>query len=100
MREGASIIITTHSSALFESASQYLRASRLRPEGRKNALGGEDLYLREDEVAPYVFRADGDGGSVAERIDLLAEDGIEQEAFVKEDRLMNEASLRIEENRG
>ena len=100
VREGASIIITTHSSILFESASQYLRASRLRPQGRKNALGDEDMYLREDEIAPYIFRADGEGGSVAERIDLSAKDGIEQDAFVKEDRLLNEANLRIEENEG
>ena len=99
VREGANIIITTHSSSLFESMSQYLRASRLRPEGRKNALGSEDLYLREDDVAPHLFKMDGDGGSVVEKIDLSAEDGIEQDAFVKEDRLLNEANLRIEENR-
>ena len=100
VREGANVIITTHSSTLFESASQYLRASRLQPEGRKNALGGEDLYLREDEIAPYIFKADGEGGSIVERIELSAEDGIEQEAFVKEDRLLNETNLRIEENEG
>lgn len=98
VREGANIIITTHSSTLFESISQYLQASRLRPEGRKNALGSEDLYLREDDIAPHLFKMDGDGGSIVEKIELSAEDGIEQDAFVREDRLLNEANLRIEEN--
>ena len=97
VREGASIVITTHSSALFESISQYLRAGRLPPKGRKSALGREDLYLAEDEVAPHLFRMDGDGGSVVERIAMSATDGIEQEEFVKEDRLLNEVNLRIEE---
>ena len=98
VRAGANIIITTHSSTLFESISQYLRASRLRPEGRKNALGGKDLYLLEDEIAPHLFKMDGGGGSVVEKIDLSAEDGIEQDAFVREDRMLNEINLRIEEN--
>lgn len=99
VREGADIVITTHSSALFESISQYLRAGRLPPEGRRNALGREDLYLAEDEVAPHLFRMDDDGGggSVVERIAMSAVDGIDQEEFVKEDRLLNEANLRIEE---
>ena len=100
VREGANIIITTHSSTLFESVSQYLRASQLQPEGRKNTFGREDLYLCEDEIAPHLFRMDGDGGSVVERIALSATDGMEQEEFVKEDRLMNEINLRIEEHVG
>ena len=100
VRAGANIIITTHSSTLFESISQYLRASRLRPEGRKNALGSKDLYLLEDEIAPHLFKMDGGGGSVVEKIDLSAEDGIEQDVFVREDRMLNETNLRIEENEG
>lgn len=98
VRDGADIIITTHSSALFESVSQYLRASRLGPEGRKNALGREDLYLRESEIAPHIFKMDDDGGSVVEQIAMSAEDGIAQDEFVREDRLLNEANLRIEEH--
>lgn len=96
VRDGANIIITTHSSTLFESVSQYLRASQMKPEGRKNAFGRKDLYLREDEVAPHLFRMGDEGGSVVERISMSGEDGIEQEEFVKEDRLLNETNLRIE----
>lgn len=98
VRDGANIIITTHSSALFESVSQYLQASRLRPEERENAFGRKDLYLREDEVAPHLFKMDGDGGSVVERIGMSKEDGITQEEFVREDQLLNETNLRIEEH--
>lgn len=98
VREGANIIITTHSSTLFESVSQYLRASQLQPKGRKNAFGREDLYLTEDEIAPHLFRMDGDEGSTVERIPLSAKDGMKQDEFVKEDRLLNEINLRIEEH--
>ena len=96
VRDGANIIITTHSSTLFESISQYLRASHMEPEGRKNAFGRDDLYLLEDEVAPHLFKMGDEGGSVVERINMSAEDGIEQEEFVREDRLLNETNLRIE----
>lgn len=98
VRDGANIIITTHSSALFESVSQYLQASRLGPKERENAFGRKDLYLHEDEIAPHLFKMDGGGGSVVERIDMSAEDGIVQEEFVKEDRMLNETNLRIEEH--
>ena len=96
VRDGANIVITTHSSTLFESISQYLRASRMEPEGRKNAFGRDDLYLAEDEVAPHLFKTGDGDGSVVERINMSAEDGIEQEEFVREDRLLNETNLRIE----
>ena len=98
VREGANIIITTHSSVLFESVSQYLRASRMQAKNRRNALGREDLYLCEGEVAPHLFKMSGKNGSIVERIALSARDGIEQEEFVKEDRLLNETNLRIEEH--
>ena len=100
VRDGASVIITTHSAPLFESLSQYLQAGPLRPRDRKRALGREDLYLREDEIAPHLFRADGGGGSVVERIGASAREGIEQEEFVKEDRLLGENNVRICEYSG
>lgn len=96
VRDGAGVVIATHSAALFEAISQYLQAGPLRPGERRSALGRGDLYLREDEVAPHLFRADGDGeGSVVERIRASAREGIDQEEFVKEDRLLNENNMRI-----
>ena len=96
VRKGAGIIITTHSACLFEAVSQYMQAGSLPPRDRKGALGHEGLYLGEHEVAPHVFRQ-GDGGSVVELVDMSAKEGIEQEEFIREDRLLSENNMRIEE---
>lgn len=96
VRGGASMIITTHSAPLFEAISQYLQAGPLQPKDRKNALGREDLYLDEREVAPQLFKQ-GDGGSVVEPVAMSAKEGIEQEEFIKEDRLLSENTMRLEE---
>lgn len=97
VRAGIDIIITTHSAPLFEAASQYCQASLLSPAGRKSALGREDLYLCEGEVAPHLFQTDGGGGCVVERIRASAAEGMEQEEFIRADRLLNENSMRIAE---
>lgn len=96
VRDGAGIIITTHSAPLFEAISQYLQAGSLRPKDRQNALGHKDLYLGEHEVAPHLFRQSR-GGSVVEPVDMSSKEGIDQEEFIKGDRLLNENNMRIEE---
>ena len=96
VRKGAGIIITTHSACLFEAISQYLQAGSLPPRDRKGALGHEGLYLGEHEVAPHIFKQ-GDDGSVVELVDMSAKEGIDQEEFIKEDRLLSENNMRIEE---
>jgi len=96
VRGGANIIITTHSAPLFEAISQYLQAGPLPPRDRKNALGHEDLYLGEHEVAPHLFKQ-GAGGSVVEPVDMSAKEGIEQEEFIREDRLLSENNMRLVE---
>ena len=98
VRAGIDIIITTHSAPLFEAVSQYYQASLLPPKGRRNALGREDLYLREAEIAPHLFQMDGRGGCVVERIRASATEGIEQEEFIRADRLLNENNMRIGEH--
>lgn len=96
VRGGADIIITTHSALLFEAISQYLQAGSLRPKERKDALGHKDLYLSKDEVAPHLFK-EGSDGSVVEPVDVSTKEGIEQEEFIKVDRLLSEINMRIEE---
>ena len=96
VRGGAGIIITTHSALLFEAISQYLQAGSLQPKERKDALGHKDLYLGKDEVAPHLFK-EGSDGSVVEPVDVSTKEGIEQEEFIKEDRLLSEINMRIEE---
>ena len=97
IRSGVNVMITTHSAVLLESISQYLQASPLRPKDRRHALGTGDLYLREGEVAPHLFKADGRGGSIVEKIPLSAGEGIAQDEFIDVDRTLNEANIRIGE---
>lgn len=98
VRAGVDIIIATHSAPLFEAISQYYRASLLSPAGRKSALGREDLYICEGEIAPHLFQTDGGGGCVAGRIAASAAEGVEQEEFIRADRLLNENNMRIAEH--
>lgn len=96
VRGGAGIIITTHSALLFEALSQYLQAGSLRPKDREGALGHKDLFLEKDEVAAHLFKEGADGSTVSP-IDASPKEGFEQEEFIKEDRLLNEINMRIEE---
>ena len=97
VRSGANVMITTHSAVLLESISQYLQTSLLRPKDRRHALGTGDLYLCEGEVAPHLFRPDGQGGSIVEKIPMSADEGIAQDEFIDIDRMLNETNIRIEE---
>lgn len=99
VRAGVDIIITTHSAPLFEAVSQYYQVGPFTPKDRKNALGHEDLYLLEDEIAPHLFQTNGngDGGCIVKRIPVSTQEGIDQEEFIRADRLLNENNMRIGE---
>ena len=99
VRGGINVMITTHSATLFEAIGQYLEASAMPPEGRKRALGADDLYVRADEIAPHLF-SPGRGGSTAERIAASARDGVSQDEFIKADQLLSDNNARIEEYSG
>lgn len=99
VKSGVSVMVTTHSAILLEVFSQCLQASELSPKSRKRVLGGEDVYLDEDEVAPHRFLTEQGGAAVVERIPMSADEGISQEEFIEVDHLMNIDNIWIEEHR-
>ena len=96
VRSGVNVMITTHGDTLFEAIGQYLEAGAMPPESRRRALGADDLYLREDEVAPHLF-APGRDGSTAKKIRVSAKDGISQDEFIRVAVTLSENNARIEE---
>ena len=77
VRSGLRVLITTHSHYMVEQLGNFVAVSTLNEEMRKRvlkldgALGKEDIYLDESEVAVYDFATDkSEHGSVVETVDF------------------------------
>ena len=77
VRSGLRVLITTHSHYMVEQLGNFVAVSTLDPDLRKRALklkgalGQEDIYLDESEVAVYDFATDkAEHGSIVETVDF------------------------------
>ena len=77
VRSGLRVLITTHSHYMVEQLGNFVAVSTLEPDERKSvlklggALGDEDVYLDESEVAVYDFATDkSENGSVVETVEF------------------------------
>ena len=82
IRMGLNVLLTTHSQFLLEELSHLLEAARLAPKQRKLVGLREDDYLSPSDIAVYAFEM-GTNGTKIRPLDMSAEDGIEQEEFVR-----------------
>ena len=98
IRQGLNVLVTTHSVFLLEQLNQSMLASRLPPELRKKqGFGGDDGYLLPEEIAPYVFKDDGDGHRIVP-IETDDEEGISQEEFVEINEYLYSKSVKLSQN--
>ena len=73
VRNGFRVLITTHSHYMVEQISDFVGASGLSPEKRREllrlgpVLGEQDIYLNEDEVGVYGFD-NSSGGTIVKEI--------------------------------
>ena len=77
VRSGLRVLITTHSHYMVEQLGNFVAVSTLEPDLRKRvlklggALGEEDIFLDESEVAVYDFATDkAEHGSVVETVEF------------------------------
>ena len=77
IRSGLRVLITTHSHYMVEQLGNFVAVSSLEENKRKRvlklngALGDEDIYLEENEVAVYGFAANHrERGAMVERVDF------------------------------
>ena len=77
VRSGLRVLITTHSHYMVEQLGNFVAVSTLEPDLRKRvlklggALGEEDIYLDESEVAVYDFATDkAEHGSLVETVEF------------------------------
>ena len=83
VRMGLNILLTTHSPFILEELSHILESGRLTPEQRKSWTDLRDgNHLSVSETAVYAFEM-GTNGTEIRHLDISAEDGIEQEEFVR-----------------
>lgn len=84
VRNGANILITTHSVFLLEKLAKYMMASNLEPKQRPKYLGyGQDDFLTQGEVSAYLFERCSDGGHRTKQVERDKEYGISQEEFIR-----------------
>lgn len=95
IRQGLNLLITTHSSLLMEALNNHLLASGLGPDGMAEVGIGQDDYLLQDEVSPYLFVRDGQEGHAITPVEI-DEDGISLQEFIKITSSFYERGLRID----
>lgn len=95
IRQGLNLLITTHSSLLMEALNNHLLASGLGPDGMADVGIGRDDYLLQDEISPYLFVKDGQGGHAITPVEI-DEDGISLQEFIKITSSFYERGLRID----
>ena len=75
VRSGVRIIMTTHSEWVLEELANLIQASEL-SESQREAINGNDIALREDEVGAWLFQSKKrPKGSVVQEIPLNRESG-------------------------
>ena len=96
IRSGLNVLITTHSVFLLEQLGKFMLASKIKPKARKELGFDKDDYLLPEEVSPYVFVEDRDGGHSISPIEINDE-GISQEEFVKVNELLYSESIKLQQ---
>ncbi len=79
IRAGIKIIITTHSPIILEEISNYLQADKVKNK-KKIGLDAAE-YIKQSEIAPYVFVKNESGSCLTKPVEIFDEGGINQEEF-------------------
>lgn len=82
VRAGVKVMTTTHSDYFLEQIGNYVRISELSEDNRKGIAGAQDLFLNENEIGAYVFKARSKG-TVVKRLHFDAENGLTPEDHAK-----------------
>lgn len=97
VRDGTHVILSTHSVHFLEQLSLLLKMSRLTPGQRQKMKYGPNDFLNNDDVHPYVFKADAKGGHALHQIKHSVADGISQDEFIHAIECMYEEDLEVEQ---
>lgn len=96
VRDGAGVLVTTHSIFLLEKLAKYLMVGDFAPEERSKVPGyGRDDYLAPDEVSAYVFEPNAGGGYRTSPVERDEEYGISQEEFVRVNEVLYQDTITI-----
>lgn len=95
VRAGLNVVVTTHSTYIVERLSAYLRAGQMTAAQRSMVGIDKGLYLKEDDIAPYLFDVKGNK-TVVTGIDYSPREGISQEEFMKINEKLHEENIRAD----
>ena len=95
VRAGLNVVVTTHSTYMVERLSAYLRAGQMTAAQRSMVGIERGLYLKEDDIAPYLFDTKGNK-TVVTSIDYSAREGISQEEFMELNEKLHEENIRAD----
>ena len=97
VRAGLNVLITTHSHFILEQVSILLQSSNVDSKTREKMGLGENEYLSDGEVSPYLFRQIGKGNHTAEPIECSSTEGISHDDFVRVQETLYEQTISVEQ---
>jgi predicted ATPase len=101
IRDGVTLILTTHSDFLIEQLSSFIMLSKVDPEKRASRYGySEDDYLNPDEVGAYIFAYDKNKEGYKIEGTEITEDGISQKEHMRILEALYEETLKLRRDTG
>lgn len=97
IRHGVRVLVTTHSDYFLHQISNLVQLSAAGRETKASLKYAEEEALETEQVAVYLFRAEGDeSGTIVERLTVTAEDGIPQDEFVRIAEQLYDETVRLD----
>lgn len=97
VRDGAGVLVTTHSVVLLERLAKYLMVGDFSPEVRSKIPGyGRYDHLAPDDVSAYVFEPSAGGGYHTSPIERDEDWGISQEEFIRVNEVLHQEAIIID----
>lgn len=97
VKSGTRVILITHGVFFLEQLSMFIRMSKISPAERKELGYDDDDFIDDNDVAPYLFKLNGEGRCSIHELSHSADEGIHQDEFINVTESMYAKDVKIDQ---
>jgi len=97
VKSGTRVILITHGVFFLEQLSMFVRMSKISPSERKELGYEENDFIDNNDVAPYLFKRDGEHKYSIHELTHSADEGIRQDEFINVTESMYAKDVKIDQ---